>query len=127
MAFDRGLEDRDHPDPAGARHGAHEPGLGDAEYRLGGGRARLLETGVGEAGDDEGRGALVLCLDPAVDRRDHGVDVFLGPDPRRPLGQRQAFDLGRAVKTQGIERLVDAVGAGLRRIGIDDDDAVGHG
>ena len=89
--------------------------------------ARLLKTRIGEAGDDEGRGALVLSLDPAADRRDHGVDVFLGLDARRPLGQRQAFDPGPALEAQGRERPVDVLGDRDRGIGVDDQDAFAHG
>ena len=89
--------------------------------------AHGVQAGVGEAGDHEGSGTVVLLLDQAAEGGDHLVDVALGLYAGRSLGQGEAFDLRAAGVPQRLDRRVDRAGHALAAVGIDDDDAFGHG
>ena len=87
--------------------------------------------GIGEAREHEGGRAVVAALDHSAERHDDAVDMMLGLDSGRALGQRQALELGGRVDAEVLESGVDAVGHLGRRVGVDDDDmigdAIGHG
>ena len=122
-----GGQDGDDADGAAERQRRQQTALGDAEGRLASYLAHGVQTGVGEAGDHEGSGTVVLLLDQAAEGGDHLVDVALGLYAGRSLGQGEAFDLRAAGVPQRLDRRVDRAGHALAAVGIDDDDAFGHG
>lgn len=104
-------------------HGA----FGNAQHRPRRGLAGRMQARVGETGDHEGVGLVVLAFDQLAERVDDTVDMALGLDAGRSLGERQAVDRGPVGEAQVGHGVIDAPRHGLGRIRVDDDDTLAHG
>jgi hypothetical protein len=105
-----------------ARASGQHAALGDAEHGAVGAFAADLKPGIAVAGDDKGSRAVVALDQPAQRHRD-AIDIGLAFNAERTLGQRLADQLGAALETERLQRVLQPLCD--RRVGIwiDDENA----
>ena len=96
VTADRAGQDGDDADALAQIHGRGEARLADAEDGPLGDLTQEGDARVREAGDDEGRGAVVLTLDEAREGHDDAVEVALAFEAGRRALEGHAIDLGAA-------------------------------
>ncbi len=121
------FQDRHDAEGLSLRERRQRAAFANPEHGSFGDLARLDETGIGKAGDDEGARARALLGDEAAERLDHNLDVRRALYPGGGLGKCHAVDSRATCVAKRPRRGVDRVGDRLGRVWVDDEEALGWG